>query len=238
MAPGAVEDVHFVSFEEDPHVGSSSSDFDIFQQKNSRGLYFAGEHTCRLMYGSLQAAAVSGARAALQVISATDLSSAWPFFQKNLSSLCDSSLNLELTGTCIEPLSGRAFKGGQDQFDSPVRAQDELAPSSRQDPWHIDVRYVVTVLRAMLCRICAGLLAPTLGSLWPPKCQATSRAGQVRGRDVQSDFNGASARYGFEDSKLLGSSWMDRSVLESQEQDPDLKPEVLETAKPRGAKIS
>ncbi|CAK9110005.1 Lysine-specific histone demethylase 1 homolog 3 (Flavin-containing amine oxidase domain-containing protein 3) (Protein LSD1-like 3) [Durusdinium trenchii] len=98
MAPGAVEDVHFVSFEEDPHVlgswtsgkvGSSSSDFDIFQQKNSRGLYFAGEHTCRLMYGSLQAAAVSGARAALQVISATDLSSAWPFFQKNLSSLCD-----------------------------------------------------------------------------------------------------------------------------------------------------
>lgn len=82
-------------------VGSSSSDFDIFQQKNSRGsvhvrsktgclktsckfatrkvqeqrqffcisflpiaslcngllqgLYFAGEHTCRLMYGSLQA---------------------------------------------------------------------------------------------------------------------------------------------------------------------------------------
>ena len=115
-------------------------------------------------------------------------------------------------------MSGRAFKGGQDQFDSPVRAQDELAPSSRQDPWHIDVRYVVTVLRAMLCRICAGLLAPTLGSLWPPKCRATSRAGQVRGRDVQSDFNGASARYGFEDSKLLGSSWMDRSVLESQEQ--------------------
>ena len=35
----------------------------------SIGLYFAGEHTCRLLYGTLQAAVASGARAAIQAYS-------------------------------------------------------------------------------------------------------------------------------------------------------------------------
>lgn len=101
MPPTAVEQVCFASFADDPYVlgswtsgkvGSSSTDFEIFVPKTGR-LFFAGEHTCRLMYGTVQAAVVSGARAAQQVIrpGGPPLSelSTWPLFDDTLSSLCD-----------------------------------------------------------------------------------------------------------------------------------------------------
>ncbi|CAE7843297.1 cal-1, partial [Symbiodinium necroappetens] len=100
LQPTAVEAVQLVSFSWDPSVlgswtsgkvGSSSRDFSIFQQAIP-GMAFAGEHTCRLMYGTAQAAIVSGARAAHEVLAGRldgTIGSAWPFFDKELYSLCD-----------------------------------------------------------------------------------------------------------------------------------------------------
>ncbi|CAE7322856.1 PAO4 [Symbiodinium sp. CCMP2592] len=96
----AVEAVQLVSFSWDPSVlgswtsgkvGSSSRDFSIFEQAIP-GIAFAGEHTCRLMYGTAQAAIVSGARAAHEVLAGRldgTIGSTWPFFDKELYSLCD-----------------------------------------------------------------------------------------------------------------------------------------------------
>jgi len=115
ISPTDVDEVYFASFAEDPFVlgswtsgkvGSSSSDFDIFAPK-TRGLFFAGEHTCRLMYGTLQAAVVSGARAAQQAMFPADpqvseiQSKDWPFFDEKLYSLCD-----ELAPSSREELCG------------------------------------------------------------------------------------------------------------------------------------
>ncbi|CAJ1442812.1 unnamed protein product [Effrenium voratum] len=92
----AVQEVQLVSFADDPYVlgswtsgkvGSLSEDFEEFAPKTR--VFFAGEHTCRLMYGTTQAAVVSGARAAFQVLGTTVPSSDWPFFNASLYSLCD-----------------------------------------------------------------------------------------------------------------------------------------------------
>ncbi|CAE7767905.1 PAO3 [Symbiodinium sp. CCMP2456] len=100
LQPTAVEAVQLVSFSWDPSVlgswtsgkvGSSSRDFSIFQPAIT-GMAFAGEHTCRLMYGTAQAAIVSGARAAHEVLAGRlggTIGSTWPFFDKELYSLCD-----------------------------------------------------------------------------------------------------------------------------------------------------
>eukprot|EP00435_Cladocopium_sp_Y103_P019816 s2518_g4.t2 len=114
MPPTAVEQVYFASFADDPFVlgswtsgkvGSSSTDFEIFVPKNGR-LFFAGEHTCRLMYGTAQAAVVSGARAAQQVIRPRDppLSefSTWPLFDETLSSLCDELAPFNRQEVCTD----------------------------------------------------------------------------------------------------------------------------------------
>ncbi|CAE7033050.1 PAO4 [Symbiodinium natans] len=103
MQPTAVEAVLLVSFSRDPFVlgswtcgkvGSSSQDFSIYEPKPR--LAFAGEHTCRLMYGTVQAAVVSGARAAHQVLAGRPHTAAnddWPYFNKELYSLCDELPN-------------------------------------------------------------------------------------------------------------------------------------------------
>ncbi|CAE7201456.1 LDL3 [Symbiodinium pilosum] len=99
MQPSAVSAVQMRSFSWNPFVlgswtsgkvGSSSQDFSIFEPRPR--LAFAGEHTCRLMYGTVQAAAVSGARSAHEVLAAGVgklAPNSWPFFRKDLYTLCD-----------------------------------------------------------------------------------------------------------------------------------------------------
>lgn len=140
-----IEDVEVVSWASDPlfrgawvygPVGSSSEDFEILAEPRGR-LRFAGEATCRLIYGSVSGAIVSGARAAAALIE--ELSSppgcaaaaaaaaagsttsepgadeAWPLFDPTLLSICDVLLPESRAGdsgggSC--PISAGGGSGG------------------------------------------------------------------------------------------------------------------------------
>ena len=72
-------------------VNSSVKDFDAVAASIGQGrLLFAGEGACRLLYGNVHAAVVSGARAARDILD-KQASSTWPLFKKDFVDLCTES---------------------------------------------------------------------------------------------------------------------------------------------------
>jgi len=69
-------------------VNSSVEDFDALARSIGK-LHFAGEGTCRLLYGNVHAAVVSGARAAHQLLKLErDAEESWPLFRPDILQLC------------------------------------------------------------------------------------------------------------------------------------------------------
>lgn len=72
-------------------VNSSVEDFDALARSIGK-LHFAGEGTCRLLYGNVHAAVVSGARAAHQLLKLERREEdSWPLFRRDILQLCATS---------------------------------------------------------------------------------------------------------------------------------------------------
>ncbi|CAK8995034.1 unnamed protein product [Durusdinium trenchii] len=71
-------------------VNAIVQDFDTVAATVGQRLLFAGEGTCRLLYGNVHAAVISGARAACEILGRSGNSS-WPLFRKDLLHLCTES---------------------------------------------------------------------------------------------------------------------------------------------------
>lgn len=94
---GMIENVSITQWSSNPYIGgawsyaplgASAKDFDRLAEPVGRRVYFAGEGTCRMLYGNVHAAVVSGARAAHSILDLGDNSPHWPFFQDDLLKLC------------------------------------------------------------------------------------------------------------------------------------------------------
>jgi len=100
LGPGQVEDVMTSGWNTNPYFmgawsyvrpGGKSTDIDTWAAPVGQRLHFAGEGSCRMMYGCVHAAVVSGARAAHDILRgrlSEDSASTWPFFSKDLLKLC------------------------------------------------------------------------------------------------------------------------------------------------------
>lgn len=104
LGSGAVEAVTATHWASEPYIrgawshvppGGHADDFDILAEPIGKRLHFAGEGTCRLLYGNIHAAVVTGARSAHAILGlgfagkvATSPAAAWPFFDPKLLHLC------------------------------------------------------------------------------------------------------------------------------------------------------
>ncbi|CAJ1404650.1 unnamed protein product [Effrenium voratum] len=126
---GSVEEVAISKWASNPFirgawsfapVNSSVQDFDLLAAPVGR-VHFAGEGTCRLLYGNVHAAVVSGARAAHQVLqqfeTAPFRTDEWPLFRKEILNLCTVSPARTRARTRARAPAGlkRAFEVGENR---------------------------------------------------------------------------------------------------------------------------
>ena len=98
---GVVLDAMASNWSIDPHssmawshlgLNSSTSDMDVYAEKVKPHLHFAGEATCRMLYGSVHAAIASALRAVHEIIGkSAKEDSSWPLFDPEVRRACTNS---------------------------------------------------------------------------------------------------------------------------------------------------